>query len=271
MSQIAFLSGLPRSFSTGMANILAMHPQIEATPSSPLCEIVQAMIGSWSANPLLASQLDHDNNGVYDRLRRSTLAFIHEYSSTEKSVRLDKGRAWLGCLSLLQELIPDYKMVVTVRDLRSVFASVEKNHRTSNLLRYTNGVDANIVAFRLNQLFDESGIIGGTLRWLNNALDVPDATKHLFIIRYEDFLAHPKEILASTFEWLGLPNAEIDLGNIVQSTHESDSHYNMKYRHVVRPVLQAPEQTSISPRIAAEILRRNEWFYKLYYPEVFNE
>jgi sulfotransferase len=268
MSQLVFLSGLPRSFSTGMANILAMHPNIEATPTSPLCEIVQSMIGTWSKNPSLTSQLDHDFNGVYSRLHRSILAFIYEYSRSSKGVMIDKGRAWLGIVSLLQEIIPDFKMIVTLRDLRSVFASIEKAHRKSQLLGFSNDLDPHIAVNRMNQLFDERGIIGGPLRWLNNILDVPGVVHHLYILRYEDFLSKPKIVLPELFQWLGVPKADIDLDHIVQSTHESDSHYNMKYRHVVREKLDRPEEVTVSPRILTEIVRRNAWFYELYYPDL---
>ena len=65
MKKLIFLfGGTPRSGSTLLCNILGMHPQIHATPSSPSANIVEEMRASWSQDSTLLAQLDSNYTAV---------------------------------------------------------------------------------------------------------------------------------------------------------------------------------------------------------------
>ena len=81
--EIVFLSGLPRSGSTLISNLLNLHPDVYSTPSSPLYSILQKMKRAWSDDPFLLAQLDSNFEGVYERLDRSVRAFREAWSSDE--------------------------------------------------------------------------------------------------------------------------------------------------------------------------------------------
>lgn len=269
MKKIVYLAGLPRSGSTVLANILAMHPNINATSSSPLCSIVQGMRRQWSDDPFLLSQLDSNFEMVHKRLKRSTNAFMQAWvDETKKPIVVDKNRGWLMMLETLRELDPEFKMIITLRDLRRVFSSIEKRHRKTLFLDFPDHMEHNLIDVRANNLFSDNGLIGSILKGLQNIADIPDISKHLYYWRYEDLINAPQETMNGVFEFLGVDGIEIDFENITQSTKEADSYYRMKYPHSVKTELSIPEQAPISPRILNEITNRFRWYYDMYYIDV---
>lgn len=268
MSTPVFLTGLPRSGSTLLANILAMHPDITATPSSPLCHIVQIMKRQWSDDSFLLAQLDSNFDEVYQRVERSTKAFINEWSESGSKITVDKNRGWLSSCELLRDLYPDVKIIITIRDLRAIFSSIEKQHRKTLLLDFPDHMDANIADTRAESLFTKGGVIGGPLNAINNIADVPNILPHLYYFRFEDI--GPKSV-NHLFEWLGLDKYDIDWDDITQSTNESDSHYRFKYLHSIRKKFSPPEidfEKTVSPRINSAIVEKNLWFYRQHYPDL---
>ena len=275
MKETIYLSGLPRSGSTLLANLLAMHPNIRSTSSSPLCTIVQGMRQIWSKEALLKSQLDNDFDVVYERLRRTTKATIESWGNEgDCDFVVDKNRGWAFCLEWLRDIYPDFKMIITLRDLRNIYASEEKIHRKTLMLDFADNMEHNLVDVRASALFDDNGVIGSCLKGLYNIGDIPDIVDHILLWKYEDLLEKPQETMDKAFEFLGVEPYKIDFDNIVQSTFETDSYYNMKFPHVIRPKLTKPigfEEAKISPRILSQITSRFSWYYQIYYPELITD
>jgi len=276
MKELVYLSGLPRSGSTLLANLLAMHPDIRSTPSSPLCPIVQGMRKTWSNDAFLKSQLDDNFDVVYERLRRTTKATMEAWGNDndDDEVVVDKNRGWTFCLEWLRDLYPDFKIIVTLRDLRNVFASEEKMHRKTLMLEFADNMEHNLADTRAGALHDDNGIIGSCLKAIYNIGDIPDIIDHLFLWRYEDLLDDPQGTMDKAFEFVGVEPYKIDFDNIVQSTTETDSYYNMKFPHVIKSKLTKPigfEEAKISPRILNQIVNKFQWYYQIYYPELLEQ
>lgn len=269
MQQIIFLSGLPRSGSTLACNLLAQHPEIAATPSSPLCHIIQHMRRQWSDDPFLLAQLDQDFGGIYDRLERSLRAFMMAWCEHDKPVVIDKNRGWLGCIETLRSIYPDFKMIVCLRDLCGVYASIERQHRRTLLLEFPDHMEHNVVDVRAASLFADGGIIGSPLKFLQNVSDIPNISSHLYFLRYEDCTKSPQQVLSSLTRWLGLSEFTFDLENICQSTTEADSYYRFKFPHRIKSRLEpsSPREEDISPRILREVRSRFAWYFEAYYPD----
>lgn len=271
MKKIVYLAGLPRSGSTLLANVLAMHSDIESTPSSPLCHIVQNMRRQWSDDAFLLAQLDHDFDRIHKRLKRSTWSFMQSwFEDCKGSVAIDKNRAWIFNLELLRELDPDFKIIITLRDLKDVYASIENRHSKTLFLDFPDHMEHNIIDQRANAIFSDGGIVGSILAGIKNVADIPDIIKHIYYWRYEDFLKNPQNVITHMFDYLDVRQVKIDYANIVQSTWESDSHYRMKYPHrVYGSIIKQSEQnrTRISPRILSEIESRYSWYYDQFYPD----
>lgn len=269
MKKILYLAGLPRSGSTLLCNILNCNKKIHATPSSPLCHMVQGIRKQWSNDTFLLSQLDNNFENINKKLRSATNGLIYSWHrDIQEDIVIDKNRGWLFSLELLKHLDPEFKIILTLRDLRKIYASIEKRHRKTILLEFPDNLEVNLVDVRANQLFAEGGLIGSILKGLYNIGDIPDISKHIYIWRYEDFIKSPEKTTESLFSFIGVENCEIDFNNIPQTTHESDSHYRMKYPHIISKSIKEPEDYSISPRIANEIIKRNIDFYRAYYPDI---
>lgn len=274
MKQIVYLAGLPRSGSTLLSNVLAMHPNVHSTPSSPLCAIVQNMRRQWSDDHFLLSQLDSDFEVVHNRLQRSTRAFMQAWSDeTTRPIVVDKNRAWIFAVEWLRELDPDFKVIVTLRDLKDVYTSIEKQHRKTLFIEFPDHMEHNSVDGRANALFADGGLLGSVLKGIQNLGDVHDIERHIYYWRYEDFLIAPQQTTKSLFQFMGVDQLELDFNNIPQYTNESDSYHRMKYRHKIRTSVDRPKghnEIPISPRILSEIESRFAWYYQQYYPDILN-
>lgn len=274
MKKVVYLSGLPRSGSTLLANVLAMHPEIQSTPSSPLCGILTGIRKTISNDAFFKAQLDSNLDGMQNKVKRTMLATIQAWSDDgAKPIVVDKNRGWLFNIEWMKELIPNFKMIVTIRDLRDVYSSIEKQHRKTLFIEFPDGLEHNIVDVRASNLFADGGVIGGCLKAIKNIGDVPNIIDHLLIWRYEDLLNNPEATINKTFEFIGVKPYKVDLNHIVQSTQESDSHYNMKYLHSIKSSLERPNnpvEAPTSPRIVQEIMNRFEWYYRSYYNDYIN-
>ena len=268
LKKVMYLAGLPRSGSTILSNLLGSHPEIRSTPSSPLCSIVRSMRKAWSDDVFLKSQLDRDSALILERLKRTAMATINAWSDEgDKDIVLDKNRGWLMNAEWLKSVDPNFKMIVTIRDLRRVFASIENQHRKTILLDFADSLEANIVDVRAAALFADSGILGSNIKAIYNIGDVPNLTDNLFIWRFEDFLQNPQPSMDKVFNFMGVDSVKIDFNNLQQVTHEADSYYNMKYLHKIFKEFRVPDAPLISPRILDMIVDKFKWFYDAYYPE----
>lgn len=267
--RVVFLAGLPRSGSTLLCNVLGMHPQVRATATSPLCDLVQTLRLTWSSSEALLAELERDREGVYERLLRSTRAFIEAWSGDAPTpVTVDKSRFWLFHVETVRELYPDFKMIVCLRDLRDVYASIEKQHRKTMMLALPGSAEASLVDARAMALFEPSGVVGGPLRALYNLGDMGDLSENLFFWHFERFLDAPEEVTERLLAWLGVEPTRLDLSRIEVSTAEADAFYRLKFLHDVKPTIEKPrgfQEADVSPRIVAAIVERFGWYYRMFY------
>ncbi len=267
--RIIFLAGLPRSGSTVLANILGMHPRIHATPSSPLATLVDGMRQSWSQDSALLAQLDANYEQVYQRLLRSTRAFMEAWSSdTERPLTVDKSRYWLHLVETLRALYPEFKLIICLRDLRDIYKSIEVQHRKTLMLTFPGRLEQNLVEARAMQLFSPGGVVGGPLKALQNLNDIPDVRPHLYFWRFEAFLKDPAGSTEEVLRWMAVEPTSIPLETIAQTTQESDSHYHFKFIHQVSPRLTPPGSfggAGLSSRILSELVTKNLWYYRQFY------
>jgi len=272
MSNTIYLTGLPRSGSTLLCNLLNLHSDIKVSTSSPLCHLIQNLRATWSDDSFLLSQLDNNYEEVYDRLKRSIKSFIETWTYAEdKSMFIDKNRGWVHQAEFLRHIYPNFKMIVTLRDLRNVYASIEKRHRKTLLIDFPDHMEHNNVDKRADALFKDEGIIGSCLKGLENLGDVPDIMPHIFLWKYEDFIKDPQENMDLLFKWLNVSSHKYDFDNIKQTLFESDSHYRFKYLHKINSKVQKPldfTEAKISPRMLNTITQRFTWYYNMFYPEL---
>uniref|UniRef100_A0ACD5GT12 Sulfotransferase n=1 Tax=Desertifilum tharense IPPAS B-1220 TaxID=1781255 RepID=A0ACD5GT12_9CYAN len=263
------MTGLPRSGSTLLCQLLAEHPDIDTNGmSSPLFGALQSLRAHLSDNEFFLAQLDREFELNYARLQRSCRAFAAAWwQDTSCSVVVDKHRGWLNQIELALELDPEVKMLVCVRELGQVFGSIEAQHQKTVWLDFPDDL-ANLSPYtRAEKLFAPTGVVGGPLQSLQSVQDRPvEQQQRLFFVVFEHLMSEPVEVMKNIFHWLGVAPYEINPQNLTVRPSEADSYYRFKYPHRTYPQIQPPRRRQISTRIEADLKSNYRWFYELFYP-----
>jgi len=267
--QIIYVTGLPRSGSTLICQLLGHHPQIYSIiHSSPLSQAFEQLRHTLSDNPFLLAQADTDFDLTYTRLVNAYRGFINGwFAETDRPVAVDKNRLWLRMIETVQLLDPNFRMLVCLRDLRQIFGSIEVQHGKTLLLDFPDHMAPHSAFARADALLGPEGVIGGPLKSLENLQDLDEQLRQkLCFVTFEALVNHPVETMRTVYQWMGLPEILPDPENLRVKPHESDSHYRFKYRHTTHAKIRAPKPHVIPYRIEQEILKNFGWFFEQFYP-----
>lgn len=266
VERIFFQSSLPRSGSTLLQNILAQNPDIYATPTSGLIELIYGARHNFTTLEEFKHHLDQ--NAIRSAFAAFCSSGIHGYASslTDKKYFLDKGRGWGVYIRWVEEFLPyTPKMICMVRDLRDVFCSMEKNYR-KNLNKDLLVDWAELKNTTVNKRIDfwANGVpVGIALERLESVLQMKDEHKFLFI-RYEDFCLYPEREIARVYNYLDIPFFEHNFDYIPQLTHEDDTPHNGFGDHIIRNTLSMKPSDAhdvLGPYVCDWIVNRYQWFY----------
>lgn len=280
--KLVYLSGLPRSGSTLLCNILAMHSDVESTPSSYLHNCIINAYSFLSSNEKQLEGLEEVDK-YQDRISKCFGAMLdHWCLPHDGKVLIDKNRGWFLHVDILEKIDPNYKIIVTLRDLVGVFNSIEKQHRKTILLKHPE--DRSIVGpegmvmQRYKNAFAPFGLVGGTLRTISDLRIqsedyINKILNRIYFIRFEDLLVSPQETIDSVFEFIGVKPEKINFENIKQSTHEEDFYYFMKYPHKINTKISKIENYEdlfkfdyVSEKIKNDIFNNHKDYYEYFYP-----
>ena len=98
--QIIYVSGLPRSGSTLLCQLLGHHPDIYSIGhSSPLAPLLEKIRDFTTESPFLLSQLDVNFELVYQRLLNAYRGYMNGwFDETEQMFVVDKNRHWVSMI-----------------------------------------------------------------------------------------------------------------------------------------------------------------------------
>ena len=233
------ICGLPRSGSTLVCNILNQNPEIFASSTSPLPGTMALLSHHWSNSPEVKSDL-YQRRGD-DRLVRAARAMIEAWYEGEDKIVFDKSRGWGHNALLLKQLYPDAALIVMVRDLREVFASIEKRHRQSPILDHANNPVEKEIYTRADQMFGPQGMIGLPLRGILDMMQ-RNIDKTL-IIQYETFVANPQMVVEKIYAVIGEKPYEHNFEDVKSTATDLDVLYLDKFPHNgAGPVEKRPQE-----------------------------
>lgn len=269
--RIVYVTGLPRSGSTLLCQLLGLHPQIYSPGhSSPLSQVFNHLRTQLSDDPFLLSQLDVDFDLTYNRLVNAYRGFLNGwFAETDKPVAVDKNRGWLRMIDTVKLLDPDFRMLVCVRDLRQVYGSIEAQHQKTLLLDFPDHMAPHSAYERADALFGKEGVIGGPLKSIEYLFQDanPKLREQVGFVAFEALTSDPTETMRLLYSWMDLEPAPFDPQQITVAPHESDSYYRWKYRHNTHADIRPPALHSISPRIEQEVLKNFGWFFEQFYTD----
>lgn len=237
--RIYFLSGLPRSGSTLLANILAQQSRFHVTPTSGIVDMLVNVRNHWDQNDAFRAMDRKLSEQVKGTVLRAMLQGY--FSHVEAAVCIDKNRYWAEFLEMAEVLVggrQNVKVIMTVRDLRDVLASFERLYRKTSALGQLPQEAGMALKFktalgRMEIFIDDGQPVGRAYNAIRDA--VTRGWKDcLHFVDYEELTRQPQQTLAGIYQFLGEEPFEHDFDNVAQVTFEDDFAYGFKDLHVIR-------------------------------------
>lgn len=282
------ITGLPRSGSTLLCNVLNQNPEFFVSSTSNLAGVINGISTYFSSQLEFKYHLDKNREKETERLRKSIQSFCKEWYKPEgKKTVFDKSREWLINVDILNAI--GGKSICIVRDPRNIVASIEKQNRETGLFheaRLTYGQ-------KLDGLFDpEKGLIGTPLTALKSIIDrnydasilltiddlenkIKKVKKQpLLIIKYETFAKHPEAVLKVIYSFIGKKIFDHNLENVENVAEDCDGLYLYKYPHQGKGKIIETNpfeyKKYMSREIHIGIEQKYKWFFQLFNYEVTN-
>ncbi len=232
--QYYFISGLPRSGSTLLCNILNQNPRFYASSTSSVLDVILMIRNNWEKFEGIKA---HPNDLAKIRIMRSILASY--YDDIESPIIFDKCRGWPGFIPMFEEIFGrKAKILVTVRDIRDVIASFEKLWRETSKISQVpqevkNGPQFQTVQGRSETWLRNDQPIGSAYNRLKDSL-LQGFGDRMYFIEFEKLTSNPKETLKGVYDFLGEKYFEHDFNNVEQKTEENDRVHGFKGLHEIR-------------------------------------
>ncbi len=265
MKKLFFQSSLPRAGSTLLQNIMGQNPEFYVTPTSGVLELVYAARNNYTNSAEFKAQdTSLMKTGFTQFCHDGVLGFFN--GVTDKPYVLDKSRGWGVHYGFLNSFYPDPKIVCMVRDLRGIFASMEKNFRKNPHLDSGIVNHATMTGTTTEKRIDvwsSSQPVGLAIERLYQIFKEGIDKKMLFI-KYEDLAKNPEPEMRKIYQYFDLPYFSHDFDNIEQITQEDDSVYGIYGDHKIRKKLE-PLRSDYKEVLGQEacnwIKNKYRWFY----------
>lgn len=241
-----FISGLPRSGSSLLANVLAQNPRFHVSPTSGILDIMFLVRNGW--NKIVEFQANPDDEAKLRVLKGVLPSF---YSSAEAPVVFDRSRSWLAHMELAQAVLGrEPKVLVPVRDLRDVLASMEKRHRATSATSQTPHEEPQYLEFqdvksRVNFWARGDQLVGLAYRRIKDAMQ-RGWTKNMLFVPYERLTSSPRGMIEDIYSFLGEKEFKHDFKHVLQKIKEDDRVHGFEGLHDIRPAIEAQEPQWLS-------------------------
>lgn len=237
-----FVSGLPRSGSTLLLNILGQNPRFHVTSTSGVLDMLFLVRNQFS------NLIEFKASPLPDEVRLNALRGLLDgfYAHVERPVILDKSRGWLAYLEMAEAVLErNAKVLVPVRDLRGVLASFEKLWRRQ--------AATGQIGQEPQNYFEWQTVEGRCQVWSRNDQPVGLAYNRikdslqrgygdrLHFVEFEKLTKNPKRALLDIYTFLEEAPFEHDFEHVEQLTHEDDALFGFPDLHSIRQKVEPME------------------------------
>jgi sulfotransferase len=266
MEKIFYQSSLPRAGSTLLQNILAQNPDIYATPTSGVLELVFAARSNYTNSPEFKAQDSETMKKGFQAFCNEGMKGYYE-AITDKKYVVDKSRGWGIHYDFLKFITNEEpKVICMVRDLRDIFASMENNFRKNPDKQFEfldwSKMQGTTVPKRVD-IWAQNAPVGMAIERLAEVIRLGISDKMLFV-KFEDLCLYPDTQLIRIYEYLGIPYFKHDFDNIEQVTKEDDEVYGAFGDHVIRTKLEpVPSRAKqlLGKDVTDWIFNNYKWFF----------
>jgi sulfotransferase len=262
---IHFISGLPRSGSTLLCNILMQNPRFHATSTSGITEVLMAARNIFSTNTgFLSMQEKLLDTKTINVMRGILYGF---FGDVERPVCFEKSRGVEAHLEMYEAILGRRpKVLCCVRDVREVLASFEKltwktratrqlpDERITRADGMMNFWTFETCVQRCQWLLRSEGGIVGTpinrireapLRGWRHTETGNQKDADIFFVDYENLTAKPSKTMEKIYDFIGEPQFKHDFDNVEQVVVEDDLVHVYKDLHTIRRKVE-PQESSWS-------------------------
>lgn len=256
---------MPRAGSTVFQNIMAQNPDFYATPTSGVLELLfAARVNYADSLEFHAQDPDEMKAGFLNFCREGMKGFYT--GITDKKYIIDKSRGWGIHYDFLNAVNPNPKIIVLVRDLRDIFASMEKNYRLasdkqSKILNW--GTMQGTTTAKRVDIWAQTTPVGMAIERIGEMIKTGISNNVLFV-KFEDLCKYPDSNMRMVYNFLELPYFEHDFENIETVTKEDDEVYGIYGDHKIRknlvPVKSYANET-LGNDISDAIYQNYKWYF----------
>ena len=233
-----FLGGLPRAGSTLLCNILAQNPDIHATATSGVMDVMFGVRNNWN------NLIEHKAHPQEQALQRVLKAILFSYyEDVPKSIVIDKCRGWLSLIEMAEfALQSKVKIIVPVRDIRDVLASFEKLWQENAKTGQVPGEAENYFQFQTTEGRSEFWLranqpVGLAVQRIKDAIQ-RGYRDRLHFVNFKDLTYNPEDTLLRVYDFLELSFFKHNFDKVEQVTWEDDSIHGFKHLHDIRSKVQ---------------------------------
>lgn len=236
--ELYFISGMPRSGSTLLCQILNQNPNFYASPTSGLLEVMFNTRNVWDGYIEHKAMPKTENDARRKNVLLYTMAGYH--SHVGKPVVFDKSRGWLAHIEMLEHVLGNkVKILCPVRDLREILSSFELLWRKQSAVSQIeqerhNYIQMQSIIGRCSLFMREDQPIGLAYNRVADAI-FRGYRDRLHFVHYEDLTSNPEDTMVEIYKFLEKPHYQHDFNNVEQATFENDREHGIDNLHTVRP------------------------------------
>ena len=259
---------MPRSMSTLMQCILNQNPTICATPTDPVLEYLYGARMNYTNTPEVKAI---DQELALKTWRGFCWGGLDGYVAaySDKPNLCIKTRGGTIHYRWFESFMPyKPKMICMVRNLRSIFSSMEKLYRKNQEHHQAIQNHAEMKGTSTAKRIDAwvaSPPVGLALERLQQTF-LEGINSEVLYIRAEDLTSYPQREMDKIYTYLGLPSYKHDFDNVEQTVKEDDSVYGLTPDlHTIRQKVQplTPDYDKIlGKQICEWIDNQFAWYQK---------
>lgn len=234
--KIYFISGLPRSGSTLITNILKQNPTIHGESVTSLCSLVATVNYNWNS---IDANKEYPNNLAKVGVLKGIIDGY--YSHINKSIIFDKDRGWIPLIPIIERVLEkEVKIIVCVRNPAEILTSFERLRKENPL--FSTNVDVQLkegsnIASRAYYYAGPDGALGLSHRNLKDAITMGYLDRFLFV-DYNRFCNTPKSQTKRIYDFFEIPEFKHDFDNITQAEIYNDLAVGLPNLHKIKSSLQ---------------------------------
>ena len=258
-SKIHFISGLPRSGSTLLSALLRQNPRFHADISSPLVGLLSSTLHAMGVSSEASLMLKEFQKPEILKAIMGTYA----RTTTDRDVLFDTNRNWCAKMPLLNQLAPNARVIVCVRDIAWVMDSFERIYRKNPFeeTKLYSHQERGSVCTRVDALYHPDRVVGSACNALKEAF-YGEYSYKLLIVDYKTLTQATNDVLKIIYQFIEEPWYEgHDYNNVEFDAPEYDQALGAKGLHTVKKQVQYIErETILPPDIFERFSKINFWY-----------